>query len=460
MRRISKIVAWAVWLVALGALLYAAMQSVGITYQYNLTIQANDQAFGQMALFWAALHAANIVIVPGLISILWDKSYRAYAVTVGAMSALFIAVAVFNITSVGVMGRADATGLQAKKERIVRDLRAELKAAEDRINEMGVRQSPAQLEAEMKAEQQNVLWASTKGCTDATAVNSRTYCANWSRLFGQLAGAQEAERQRAKVEEVRKQIAEAERSSSGGGIGADDQAISSILGVEVELARLLRSAVYSTIAEVGLFIFILAIWEIRPSRRNRTSQVNGATESAKSSTNVSDLSFTSSMPATDPPQRHRTRRSRRQAVTLPSAQVLSFPGSTIASRSSAPQSDRRDNPREGNGVCYHVAGTAALAIVSEPSDASALSPSLSSRDKAHERHPKTIENILLECVERVEGPSESATDITVAVQARCAKDGATVPSQKLIGIALVRLGFKKWKRNGIVRYKDIQLKFA
>ena len=60
----------------------------------------------------------------------------------------------------------------------------------------------------------------------------------------------------------------------------------------------------------------------------------------------------------------------------------------------------------------------------------------------------------------MEGPSVSATDITVAVQARCAKHGAKVPSQKLIGIALARLGFKKWKRNGIIRYKHIQLKLA
>jgi len=85
-----------------------------------------------------------------------------------------------------------------------------------------------------------------------------------------------------------------------------------------------------------------------------------------------------------------------------------------------------------------------LAIVSEPSDASALSPSLSSREKAHERHPETIENVVLECIEGVEGPSESATDIAVAAQTWCAKRGAKVPSQMLIGIALAGLGFKKW----------------
>jgi hypothetical protein len=33
-----------------------------------------------------------------------------------------------------------------------------------------------------------------------------------------------------------------------------------------------------------------------------------------------------------------------------------------------------------------------------------------------------------------------------------------VPSQKRIGIALAKLGFKKWKRNGIIRYRDIRLK--
>jgi hypothetical protein len=71
-----------------------------------------------------------------------------------------------------------------------------------------------------------------------------------------------------------------------------------------------------------------------------------------------------------------------------------------------------------------------------------------------------MENIVLECIERVEGPSASATDITVAVQAWCAKRGAKVPSQKLIGIALAGLGFKKWKRNGIVHYHDIRLKPA
>src|SRR5215471_11378156 len=137
MRRISSVVAWAIWSAALGVLLYAAMQSVALTYRYNLTIQANDQGFGQMALLWAAVHATNVVIVPGLISILWDKSHRAYAVAVGVMSALLIAVAVFNVTSVGIMGRADATEVQAKKERTARDLRAALKDAKDRVEELG-----------------------------------------------------------------------------------------------------------------------------------------------------------------------------------------------------------------------------------------------------------------------------------------------------------------------------------
>jgi hypothetical protein len=56
----------------------------------------------------------------------------------------------------------------------------------------------------MKAEQQSARWKTTAGRTDVTSVEGRSYCATYSRLFGELAGAGEAEQH--KVELMHQQI--------------------------------------------------------------------------------------------------------------------------------------------------------------------------------------------------------------------------------------------------------------
>ena len=65
-----------------------------------------------------------------------------------------------------------------------------------RLNELGPQRPTGAVQADMDAAKQGALWQSSENCTQATAPASRTFCAGFEKLKGELASAQEAERLR------------------------------------------------------------------------------------------------------------------------------------------------------------------------------------------------------------------------------------------------------------------------
>src|SRR5262249_38992142 len=136
----------------------------------------------------------------------WKRGRVGSALLGGLASCCLLGFSIYGTATVELMQRAALSSERGKEEQRLRDLRAELKAAQDRIADLGVHRSAAQIDAEMKAEQQSARWTATEGCTRATTAESRAYCATHARLFGELAGAGEADRHLARIERIRQQI--------------------------------------------------------------------------------------------------------------------------------------------------------------------------------------------------------------------------------------------------------------
>src|SRR5262249_61617134 len=116
------------------------------------------------------------------------------AVRGGVASACLWGFSFYGTATVELMQRAAQASERDAGEQKLRDLRAELKAAQDRIADLGVHRSATQIEAEMKAEQQSARWTATDGCTRATTAESSAYFATTARPFGAVRGAVEAAR--------------------------------------------------------------------------------------------------------------------------------------------------------------------------------------------------------------------------------------------------------------------------
>ena len=105
--------------------------------------------------------------------------------------------------------------------------------------------STAQVEAEIKAAMQHERWTSSKGCTDATARESREFCRNYYLLQGDLAAAREAKGLEAIVWQTNIQVDYIPRNLAKGAMF-----IASLTGISVETA--------TNFAVIALVIFMQA----------------------------------------------------------------------------------------------------------------------------------------------------------------------------------------------------------
>ena len=338
-------------------LFLAALASSGVpvwyAYRCGLLLATDEASAWQFGLACAALAACSVAI-PSLAVGAWKRGRAGSALLGGLTSACLLGFSIYGTATVELMQRATQASERDGKEQRLRDLRAELKAAQGRIADLGVHRSAAQIDAEMKAEQQSARWTATDGCTRATTAESRAYCAIHARLFGELAGAGEADRHLASIERLRQQIKDVLASRKTSMANFEVALIVRILKADTDAVELIRAFGRAVAIDLVGVAFITLVWANHPEtgasgstpivretrwwrrRKNRHEdpQVTHAADA-----DVASAKATRSSPAgvllgsPDPPQRLATRRRKKGAASIPGGQVLSFPRAILPNAS-------------------------------------------------------------------------------------------------------------------------------
>src|SRR5690606_6427958 len=120
--------------------------------------------------------------------------------------ALCLAYSLSNSLGFGALNRADTTGervIQAQKHD---DLRSELERLRETLSRLPAHRPSGTVAVEIEAQKQNVRWTTTKGCTDATITESRSFCENFFKLKAEHAAALQAEKIDARMTELRTKL--------------------------------------------------------------------------------------------------------------------------------------------------------------------------------------------------------------------------------------------------------------
>jgi hypothetical protein len=318
--------------------------------------------------------------------------------------------------------------------------------------------------------------------TRATTAESRAYCATHARLFGELAGAVETDRHLASIERVRQQIKDALASRKSSMADFEVALIARILKADKDAVELIRAVGRAVAIDLVGVAFLTLVWANHPetgtsgsSRSLRTTrrwwrrkqrqdvQADSAIGTDKTSAKAAPSSTAGFPPVSaDRPRNLATRPPKKGAALVPSAQVLTFPRTTLPNASNDVKSGDRDDYGEGRQAPHHVIGATAIAIVPPRIEEPIHRPSTLAGDNSSEHKLETAGDIFpafdREHLERIEGASASASEICAALQAWCAKRAFKVPSQKRLGLYLAGLGFHRWKSNGKMHYQDVRLK--
>jgi hypothetical protein len=468
------------------ALLLAAMAASGVpiwyAYRCGLLLATGEEGAWQFGLACAVL-AAYSAAIPSLAVGAWKRGRAGSALLGCVTSACLLGVSIYGTATVELMQRAAQASERDGQEQQLRDLRAEVKAAQDRIADLGVHRSAAQIEAEMKAEQQSARWTATDGCTRATTAESRAYCAMHARHFGELAGAVETDRHLAGIERLRRQIKDVLASRKSSMADFEVALIARILKANKDSVELIRAVGRAIAIDLVGVAFLTLVWANHPEtgtsggsrslrtarrwwrRRQRQDAKADSTFGADMTSAKEAHSSMGDFPPLSPdrPRTPPTRPPRKGAASIPSAQVLTFPRAPLPNASNDAKSGDRDNCGEGGHQApHHVVGATAIAMIPPRIEDPVHRPSTSAGDNLSEHELETSGSILpafnRERLESIEGASASASDICAALQVWCAKRECNVPSQKRLGLYLANLGFQKWKSNGKMYYQDVRLK--
>jgi hypothetical protein len=172
-----------------------------------------------------------------------------------ALAAALVWVVVTGYAFTSALGHAALNRFTTSGERVVastsyKDLRAELKRAEEELKWIPPTRPPSTVDAELNVLKAQRPWLTTSECTDITAKASREFCQQYFKLSAEHASGLQAEKLRVKIAQI---SAQAAKVTGAAVIGeADPQA-----GVIARLTGLELSTV-----QTGLMLFVALLIEI------------------------------------------------------------------------------------------------------------------------------------------------------------------------------------------------------
>lgn len=123
--------------------------------------------------------------------------------------------------------RANASNLYA-------DMRKELEILRDRRGKLPAHRPVGTIQSDLTAARVDRRWMSSNSCTDATATASRTFCAEYARLQGELETAKVATDLDVKIQELTRKL---ETSPSVRAVHPQAEVIARLLGIAPEDAE-------------------------------------------------------------------------------------------------------------------------------------------------------------------------------------------------------------------------------
>jgi hypothetical protein len=490
----------------------------------------------------AILEFFKCLMLPSLTKGAWSRGWRIAALG-GAVSFVGLsALNVWGIMSVELLERAALAAKHTTAAQQLADLEAQRGRVENRLRVLGETRPVPTVEADLAAERHNRRWTASKGCTDATR-DSRTYCATYNRLFGELAAAQDAANLRARLDELHSQIAQSRVAQTPN--AAELQLIAKLFGIDAEMAGFARALVFATVVELFCAFAPTLVWVNLPGSRARRrrrgagrSWLTWRKETILRSLARWWLRFAAPPPVSSPldrggegevspspatpatgsaleaakgaifaPMNDRTperkesnlrdsyntlRMSRvaadallgvvraptvgsgpggvspvvqggaAEASKLPAESIgthnTKLPGSEVHAPAARmiPKESRRTRPRAIAGARTRIRTVSSLLEGGRLED---------SRSPASPRPVTTgrcvcsnVADFVRERLERTEGASISAAELRSACHCWCIAHGHEPVSGHRLGAVLRDFGFKKWKTDGRVRYRDLRLR--
>jgi hypothetical protein len=176
----------------------------------------------------------------------------------GASAVVWVVVMAYSLTSAlghAALNRLDTSGQRAVQAASYKDLRADLKRAEDQAGWVPQHRPAQTVQSELDGLKNQRAWGWTNGCTDVNGKHNREFCKQFHGLSAELASAKQAVALDERIAEIKAQLAQVEGTSVLS--EADPQA-----AVLTKLAALVMPGIKVDDVQTALTIFVALLLEV------------------------------------------------------------------------------------------------------------------------------------------------------------------------------------------------------
>lgn len=171
-----------------------------------------------------------------------------------AAACVWLVVTGYSLTAAlghAALNRQDTTGERAVQAQTYKDLRADLKRAQDQLSWVPQHRPAAAVESDISGMKGQRPWAWTKECSDIKGKEGREFCQKFHGLGAELASAQQGQRLEERISAINAKLA----GVSGGKAMAEADPQASVLaqltGISVEKVQIGLTVLVAILLEIG-----------------------------------------------------------------------------------------------------------------------------------------------------------------------------------------------------------------
>lgn len=171
-----------------------------------------------------------------------------------AAAVVGVVVTAYSLTSAlghAALNRFDTTGARAVEAQAYKDLRGDLKRAQDQLSWIPQHRPAATVHGEIEALKSQRAWSATNGCTDATRPQSRTFCQQYHGLTAEMASGQQAQALESRIADIQGKLGKTDAMTAMGEADPQATVLANLSGFNVEQVQMAMTIFIALLLEVG-----------------------------------------------------------------------------------------------------------------------------------------------------------------------------------------------------------------
>ena len=171
-----------------------------------------------------------------------------------AAAVVGVVVTAYSLTSAlghAALNRFDTTGARAVEAQAYKDLRGDLKRAQDQLSWIPQHRPAATVHGEIEALKSQRAWSATNGCTDATRPQSRTFCQQYHGLTAEMASGQQAQTLESRIADIQGKLGKTDAMTAMGEADPQATVLANLSGFNVEQVQMAMTIFIALLLEVG-----------------------------------------------------------------------------------------------------------------------------------------------------------------------------------------------------------------